>query len=244
MSIQIKLPIPKQSLTVYQLLLKERTLSAQDIASKLNIFPNAVYRAAQTLIELELIEKTNTYPVEFQAKSINEALENYLVVSKNSFLENFSHVDKRGQNSSNHSQKLSVSFIKTRSELLEMTNSDMKTVQKTIDHIVSGLELPAEIMLSYKKAHDRGIQLRFLVQNLNELNRDLLASWQKMGLIVRYFPLLEARIIIFDSKILYLTSYNPKNKEEAIGVRFAYAPIAQQISDLFEKRWEVSEPII
>jgi len=58
------------------------------------------------------------------------------------------------------------------------------------------------------------------------------------------FPISRARIIIFDSKIFYLTSYNPQNKEEAIGIRFAYPPIAKQISDLFEKRWKASKPII
>lgn len=244
MSTRVKLPLSRQAAYIHKLLLKKRMLTAQEIAKELGILPNAVYRTAKTLVEMGLIETTNTHPVKFQIRPTNEAIESYLLLSKSIFSENFENAGKDNQNQSSKNQKLSVSFIKTRSELLEMTNSDMKTVQKTIDHIVSGLELPAEIILSYKNAHDRGIRLRFLVQNLNELNRDMLASWQKMGLIVRYFSLLEARIIIFDSKILYLTSYNPQKKEEAIGIRFAYAPIAQQIADLFEKRWEVSEPII
>lgn len=240
MNTGIRSPLSKQSTSIYHLLLKKKQLSAQEIAKELGVLPNAIYRTTKLLVDMGLIETVSTYPVKFQATSPNEALENYVSFSQNFFLTNFQKA-KKTQTSNN---KLSVSFIKTRNELLDTTWDDIKTASKTIDHIVSGLELPAEIMLAYSKALKRGVRIRFLVQNLSELNLEILTNWQKMGLEVRYFPLLEARIIIFDSNVVYLTSYNPENKEEAVGIRFAYQPIAKQMKDLFEKKWEVSKPII
>jgi sugar-specific transcriptional regulator TrmB len=239
MSTKIKPLLSKQATAIYRLLLQKPLLSAQEIAMKLIILPNAVYRTAQTLIDMGLIEGTNSYPVKYQAKSKDEAVENYINISKKIFLTNFHDV----QGEQDGGNGLSVSFIKTRAELLQMTQQDILTAQVTIDHIVSGLEIPAETILALKKSSDRGIKLRFLIQNLNELNREMITNWQKMGLRVRYYPMIEARIIIFDSRIIYLTSYNPQNKDEAIGVRFAYPPIAKQMSDLFERRWKIAEQL-
>lgn len=236
------MPFSKQSKAVYQLLGTGRPMSAQEIARRLNILPNAVYRLTRRLVQLGLIETLETYPVQFKALPISDALGSYLLISRNAFLENVSRTkDSSGQTRGGND--VLITFIKTRSELLELTNTEIKKARKSIDHIVSGLELPAETILAYKAALNRGIKLRFLVQNVHELNREMLSNWQKMGLEVRHILLLEARIIIFDTKILYLTSYNPRRKEEAIGVRFAYSPIAWQMSQLFESKWKVAKPI-
>jgi sugar-specific transcriptional regulator TrmB len=238
-----KSPLSKQSTQVYNLLLQYSALSAQEIAEELGIFPHAVYRTAHTLATLGLIEKTSSYPAKFQVKPMDEALDNYVTLSKNLFVENFAHGTRKKTSRMAKSEKLSISFIKTRNELLEMTNADIKAARGSIEHIVSGIELPAETMLAYKKAVDRGVTLKFLVQNRNELNHDMLANWRKAGLEVRYFPLLEARIIIFDADIVYLTSYNPHDKDEATGIRFAYPPIARQMKELFESKWKVAKPL-
>jgi len=243
MRLNRRVPLSKQALAFYSLLLRNESLSAQNIADELNILPNAVYRITRKLMDLGLIEKINSYPVKFQAKSIAEAAKNYGSFSTNLFLENFQRINQN-KKPVNSNQPLAISFIKTRSELLERTHEDIKIARKTIDHIVSGMELPAETILSYKKSLGKGVKLRFLVQNLDELNRDMMISWQKMGLEVRHSPILEARIIIFDSEIVYLTSYSLQKKEEAIGIRFAYTPIAKQISDLFERIWQAANPII
>ena len=64
-----------------------------------------------------------------------------------------------------------------------------------------------------------------------------------MGMKVKYYPIMEARIIIFDAKIAYITSYDPKRKEEAIGVRFQYPPIARILQELFDQRWSKAKEI-
>ncbi|MDB4979143.1 MAG: hypothetical protein JWM56_1329 [Candidatus Peribacteria bacterium] len=234
--------IPGQAKAIYKLLVSGKALSANDLASKLRILPNAVYRNTRKLIELGLIEQLDQYPVQFKMRPIDEAMKEYLSVAQKDFTENFFPRDSKNTIKTN--TDISISFIRTRSELLDMTNTDMETVEKSIDHIVSGLELPADTMLAYKKVLDRGIKLRFIVQNFSELNKGILRSWQKMGMEIRFFPLMEARIIIFDSNIVYLTSYDPRKKEQAIGIRFAYTPIVKQMSELFENRWTVSKALM
>ena len=243
MAILTRSPLSHQSMAVYQLLTRGKALTAKDIARDLGILPNAVHRSAGVLVELGLIGRCDARPVRFQIRPQKEAIQSYLLVSVNTFMKNFSHKEKDGASSNGARANLSISFINTRSQLLEMTNNDTKTACKSINHLVSGLELPAETILSLKKAVDRGVRLRFLVQNLDELDHVMIYNWKRMGLDVRHFPLLEARIIVFDSKIVYLTSYNPRKKEEAMGVRFSYPPIGRQMNELFERRWKISRPI-
>jgi len=65
----------------------------------------------------------------------------------------------------------------------------------------------------------------------------LLKNWQKTGIEFKFHPIVEARIIIFDASTTYITSYNPMQKEESIGVRFQYPPIARLMQGLFNQKW-------
>src|SRR5436189_6242319 len=122
-------------------------------------------------------------------------------------------------------------------------NEDKKNATKEIHQIVSGIEIPAESILENKRAIERGVQVKYLVQRLDEVNKDMLINWQKIGIEVKYFPLIEARIIIVDKKIVYITSYNPLNKNECTGVRFDYPPVAKIMNEVFLQRWEMGKEL-
>ena len=40
-----------------------------------------------------------------------------------------------------------------------------------------------------------------------------------------------------------LTAYNPQDKNEAVGVRFEYAPVAGVMTEVFERRWQEAEEV-
>jgi len=71
----------------------------------------------------------------------------------------------------------------------------------------------------------------------------MIESWKRMGVVIRYYPDIQGRIFIFDKRIIYFTSYNPKKKQEAIGMRFEYAPFALLMDELFEQKWKMGETI-
>lgn len=238
MSSIITKSISPQSEQIYRLLLKNHSLTAKAIANYLNIFPHAVYRAAKPLIELGFIHKVGEYPIEYEAKPISETADLYAFLIKKSFQDVFSRDQMQSGN-----KPLDIAFIKNREDLIKKTNKDLENSKSTVYFIVSGLEVSPETVLQYKNAIQRGVKIKAIVQNLDETKREMFHNWQRMGVDVRFHPNMEARIFIFDGKIVYFTSYNPKNKDEAIGTRFNYPPLARLINELFEKRWKIAKGI-
>jgi sugar-specific transcriptional regulator TrmB len=215
-------------------------LSAKEIGAKLNILPHAVYRAIKPLEELGIVLKLATYPTIFEAQSIQDSADLLSLEVKENFQEIFS-----GKNQGFSSpQLLKLSFIKNRSDLLEKTSKDIQNAKESIDFIVSGLEIPAESVLSFKQAFENGVAIRAVIQDCSEATEGLLRTWDKLGVMVRYYPNMEARIFIIDNEIVYFTSYNPEEKVSGIGVRFHYAPYAKLMNELFEQRWKLSSPIL
>lgn len=230
--------ITPQAKAIYRILSQGKSLTAAEISGKLNIYANAVYRSAKVLEKFGFVKKTGRYPIYFSALHPANPIDLYAKVVKNSLSESFSHPA-----SSKTPTSLDISFINNRAELLAKTNSDFESCEKEACLIVSGLEVPSETVLGYKKAIDRGIVIRIIVQNLDEAKQEMLESWQKMGIEVRHYPSIEARIFVFDAKIAYITSYNPKLQEEGLGVRFNHPPVARIFQELFESRWEKSKKL-
>lgn len=226
--------ITPQALKIYRLLEKSKPLHAREIADKLHILPNAIYRAIRPLTEYGFIEEMKGYPVRYMIQSPSTGIEKYT----QSFTDNLRQLFSLNQPTKVLPSQLDVSFIHNRSSLFEKTRIDLGHTKKNACFIASGLELPDEQMLAYNYAMNRGVRIRIIVQNLDEIKKLTLKYWLRMGMEVKYFPLIEARIIIFDSKVTYITSYDPNQQEEASGVRLSYPSTARIMQDLFEQRWE------
>jgi hypothetical protein len=98
-------------------------------------------------------------------------------------------------------------------------------------------------ILVYKQAIERGVTIKVLVQNLTETSEQMFKNWQKIGVKVKYFPNMEARIFIIDEQLVYFTSYDPSKKNEGVGMRFNYRPYAILMSETFEQRWKIAKEI-
>jgi len=227
----------RQETDVYKLLLEHQSLTAKDIAERLNIFPNTVYRTVKQLIQLGFVQQNYAYPVEYEAIHGVEGLELYSAMVSQHFLEEFPTKHRDG------SKILNISFIRNREDLRKNTDRDVSSAKQTVNFIVSGLEVPAESILTYKLAADRGVDIRVLIQRLDDTSTPMFQRWKRIGVKVKYFPNMEARIFIIDEEIVYFTSYNPEHKDEAIGMRFDYAPYAKIMDELFNLRWKTAQSI-
>lgn len=230
--------ITPQAMAVYRLLSKKESLTAKEISTYLGILPNAIYRSVKILIRFGFVQIIGGRPVRYVSRPLADSIGFYMHAVRKNLLQSLSSINQSIINNS-----LDVTFISDRTELIEKTNIDMTKANKEVNLIVSGLEVPAETMLENKNAINRGVRIRIIVQSLDETKKEMLKNWQKIGIEVKYCSSIEARFIIFDSKIAYITSYNPKQKEEGSGVRFNYPPIAGIIQDLFEQRWSKAKVI-
>lgn len=225
-----------QGLQIHKLLKNDGSLTAKDIGKRLNIMPNAVYRATDQLLELGVVEKTKDYPIKFAAVTDSSAMGWFLVNAQRNFKEAFDIKPNLLDSVSTPT----MSFVRTRANLLVKTNIDTMRAVKTINFIASGLEIPADTIASYQRAASRGVKVRALLQKNDFISRNEIQKWLKLGIDIRYLDDLGIRMFLFDSEIAYLTSYKETKKEEAFGLRFKYAPLGIMLNELFEQKWRAA----
>jgi len=214
-------------------------MTAKKLGLQLGIHPQAAYRAIRPLEALGVVESTGSYPKKYRICASENSLTTYLKNMQEQYVKTF----LTESNKNSLAQLLQIEFIQNRTIAVQKLMEDLQDAKFQVDSIVSGEEVPAELVLVRKDALARGVQQRFIVQKVDEFKRYMFGNWKKLGLQVQYYPLLEARIIVVDKRVVYIMSYNPKMNEEAIGVRFDYPPIANLMSELFERRWNQSKEV-
>jgi sugar-specific transcriptional regulator TrmB len=224
----------RQARNVYDSVAKNGAMTAAEIAQELDILPNTIYRAAHHLLKLGVLEKTADYPAKFKVSGSNNAIDWYLLAARKSFETSF--MPKRQPKAGTLSNP-DITFIKNRTMLLKQTDKDTKAAKHEINFIVSGLEVPDETVLAYRRAATQGVHIRALVQRKKGTNAERLEQWHKLGVEVKHTSDLGIRLFVFDSQVVYLTSYSTKSKDTAFGIRFDYAPMAELMNSLFEERW-------
>ena len=232
----LKKTLSPQSAKVYSLLLKHPSLSAKEIGQKIGIVPNTIYRDIKALMELGLVREIHQYPIKYQVKPANEAISLFSSIIQQNFRDVFGLDNKT-------SDKIRITFFQTRKEFIKLVEKDNYRAKKQINFIVSGHEIPAETILSNKKALDRGIRIRRLIQGWDSARKTMIKNWEKLGIEVRQIPNMDMRIVTYDSEVAYFSSYNLKQHSEAIGVRFDYPPLAALMDQLFEQKWQQGKVI-
>lgn len=224
---------------LYQLLLdSKKPLSAKQLAIRLRIFPNAVYRLAEPLINMGLIMKTDKYPYQFSAKPFDEGLSLFLLHQNDWFFEQFPHLGEIPQ-----SQQIKLSFIQSRDELMNLSVGEIDRANKSVDLLRSGQEVPADVMLSMVKAKQRNVLSRMLIQDYSVKNANTVAYWKKNGILVRKTSLRHVRLMLYDSKVVYFMSYRYSNSEKDLGMKIDYPPFAAILSRLFNQWWQTAQRI-
>jgi sugar-specific transcriptional regulator TrmB len=233
--------ISPQSLKIYKLLVESSGyLTAKEIGKEIGIVPNSVYRAVNELEKHGLIERFGNRPVQIKAHKPTEVVDRLFIPYREWFLKNYS--TERSQ-TVGIGDDLGVSFIKNRSDSIERSTKDQEYMKKELLLIVSGDEVPAETILVNKMAIERGVKIKIIVQRADKDNQEMLDNWKRLGMQVRYSTIIKTRLTIIDSRIAYIVSYDPTDKEKGLGVRFSYPPVAGLLREVFYQKWKESKRI-
>jgi len=73
-----------------------------------------------------------------------------------------------------------------------------------------GEPVPDEVKIANRDAQERGVKVKFLVHQFNKENAELLRSWVRMGLAVRYSKDKGFHLMVFDGKRSLLAANNPQ----------------------------------
>lgn len=229
------------------LLSESNPLSAKQLAVKLHIHPNTIYRLAKPLINIGLISKAPQYPYQFAAKSIDEGLSLFLLHQNDWFWEQFSVPGQKKHSSQNNqiskSQEIKISFIQSRDELFNLSLGEIEKANTSIDLLRSGNEIPTEVMLALLKAKKRKVLTRMLVQDYGPENANQVSYWQQNGILVKKTILRHVRLMIYDSLAIYFMSYRHTDSDKDLGMKISYPPFATMLSQLFDQWWQKADTI-
>lgn len=232
--------ISPQSQDLYRTLLGDNCpLSVNEIATKLKVFPQTVYRLAKPLINIGLINKTGDYPCRFIAKPTDEGSSLFLLHQNDWFNKQFSVSDQK----KDLSQEVEISFIQSRDELFNLSVGEIEKAQSSIDLLRSGNEIPPEVMLALAKAKKRKVVTRMLVQGYTPENAAQVSYWQQNGILVKKTTLRHVRLMIYDSRSLYFMSYRHTDSDKDLGMKVSYPPFAAMLSQLFDQWWQKAETL-
>ena len=233
----VKLGLSSDEAQCYIELIKQGSLTTAQLAQKIGILPNAVYRLVRKLQERGFVTILNTYPVTFQAIPPSTAIESY-VGQKNKEFEEIKINSIRSLEENQASTPTKVDIIVSQKGLFDKFIELSEQVMREILVISIGESVPDELKLACVRAHQRGIKIKFIFHVHNKENAELLKSWVKMGMEVRHFKDGGYHLNVYDGKIAILVTNNPKNTKERLGMVFYNERLANSLRDYFYNIWD------
>jgi sugar-specific transcriptional regulator TrmB len=230
--------ISPQTMEIYKALLRaDKPTDAKTLGEMLGIFPNSIYRAIKELEGYGLIKKLSRRPIHFRARPTEGVVDEILFSYRDLLIKSF----PSGKCERKVEDDFGVSFIQDRDKWLKSSMNDLQSAEKEYFSIVSGDEVPAEVILTNKRAVERGVEIRIIIQRYDTENREMMENWKRIGMKIRFCPTIKIRVTIIDARIVYLISYDPEDYKKALGVRIAYPPIASFMREMFCQRWKQSQ---
>lgn len=227
---------------IYVTLVEEGSLSVAQLATKINVFPNALYRLLIKLEDKGLITATGKHPAVFTAIMPSIAIDNYLnnkiaelVKFRNAYIKKDFKLPKNIQTR--------VDLIKGQRDFFQTYCRLSKLAQNEILIISIGEEVPKDVAVANRDVLNRDIKIKFIVHKYDNENRDLLIAWTKMGLEVRHFPDWGFHLVVFDRNNSLVSVNNPKNTSERIAFVIYSQGLAKAHADYFYSVWEKAKEV-
>jgi sugar-specific transcriptional regulator TrmB len=237
------LGLTNQEIETYSILLKHNDLSAQEIAQKLAIYPNTVYRTANTLMEFGLITILGKYPTLFRAISPQTSIP-LLAERKIKKLQEIT-TDIGAvpllQNSNISSTKVDLIYgqeniFNEGAKLLDQTKKEMLVISV-------GEPIPPELLLSVRNAIKRGVVIKMIVHKCDLDNKTVLDNLKNNGYKIKYYPGWGFHIAIYDKEKSLQIISNPKNSEERVATLTRSVGLSKALADYFNFIWQKAKNV-
>ncbi len=239
----VKLGLTPNEAEVYLLLTNESSLGVKEIGKSLGVLPNAVYRLTNSLVRKNLAVTINQYPVRYQAIMPQIAVEALIKNQENELEELKNKVITQLANDKKKMPQTQINLIANKQEMFKAYIDLANLSQKEILILSIGEQIPEEVILTNRDAKDRGVEIRILIQKYDQINKNLIKSWLKMGWKVRLTTESGFHLMVFDRKRAILMVNNPKEPRERTGIQFFSEGLAKGLASYFDSAWEKAKKI-
>ena len=233
-----KLDLTTQEAQIYLLLVKEGPQSANDIADKIHIFSNAVYRTTKRLSTKGFISILNTFPASYKAIDPRFILQITAKRKSDELIANAIETIKllKGNNTLHKYHQLQ--FSPDKDKFYTIGKDIVDKARKEILIISIGETIPKELLLSMRKAKKRDVQIFMIVQKYDKNNIGVIENFKKNGYKIKYFPEKGFHLVVTDCRNLILGTTNPKNTNERISIQLLSRGLSKALRDYFYSVWE------
>ncbi len=234
-----RLGLSDHEIQTYKVLVDcNKPMSAQDIASKLMVYPSAVYRIFHDLESLGLVWMVGKKPIRYQASNKSEGFKVAYVRQKDELarLLQLTGADDLSDTSDG--------IILGRQALYREYIKYAKRSEKEISVFAIGIAYSKSLHQAQEEAIKRGVYIRHVVQKLQPANYHIIHKWQRLGISVRHNPQKQGyHISIIDNMVALITFSDPENTEDRLTI-ISKNPTAVKLFQLqFEAIWQSAQKI-
>lgn len=216
----------------YTVLVSEhRGLSVQEIASKLFVFPSALYRILSALEENKLIFRVGKRPLKYQAIAEDDGLQaayQFTQANLNKLLS--AAIGGHGSGET----KIIIGRQATYDEYISIANK----AEKEINIYAIGIAYTKKLHNTQEAAIKRGINIRHVVQQRKPSNYHVINRWRELGIQVRWHKADRGfHFTQVDDKNTLITFSSSENTDERLSILTTNPHVSKLFQEMFNKIW-------
>jgi sugar-specific transcriptional regulator TrmB len=212
-----------------------RPMSAQDIASLVMVFPNAVYRVFKTLEKRGLVRFVGSRPIRYKAVAQQQGF-SAAYSSQKTELEGLLGKVLKSENATSEQQ---ITTVVGRKQMYKEYVRLASAAQHEIAVFAIGIAYSSELLEVQTAAIKRGVYIRHVVQQVQPENYHIISKWQRIGVKMRYFK--EDRgfhLTLVDQSTAMVTFSNPEDTEDRFTVVISQKFAVRLFQAQFESIWQ------
>lgn len=238
-----QLGLTKQEVAAYLALLKEGNLTAREVAQKVGILPNAVYRTCRKLSEVGFVTLTHNYPTKFHAVAKQTAAVAYANKKIEALEKLSSELGGSQLPIGQDSNPTDINLIYGAENIYEEGAKLLDSAKQEMLVISIGEPITPNLLLAVKNARERGVTIKMIVHKYDEENQTVLENFKKNGYIIRHFPGWGFHMAIYDRGKTLLIINNPENINERAAMLISSKGLSKALSDYFNSTWKKAKKI-
>lgn len=230
------LGLSNHEILTYTVLAREqRDLSVQEIASKLFVFPSALYRILATLEEKRLIFRVGKRPLKYQA--LDDGLQaSYQVAQADLSALLATATGKRG----GAETRIIIGRQATYDEYVRLASS----AEESIVIYAIGIAYTKKLHLAQEATIKRGVKIQHVVQQYKPANYHVVHKWLKLGIQLRLQKTERGfHFTQIDGKSTLITFSNPDNTDERLSILTTNPQVAELFGRTFEDIWNRAQEL-
>lgn len=231
------LGLSKLEIKIYKELLKSGAINAKQLASRVGIVTQGLYRPLRCLVERNLVMPVGKHPAKYETLPLEVAADKSVRKIK-------SLVETPGRIGRLIDSMLPFRIITNRKSYHKLGERYFKQTKSEVWLIASGTgQLSPDFTKTMFDAVTKGVDYRIIALSYGELNKDKIENWKKNRFRVRHKVGKGVNLVIYDRKIVQIGLRVQGGSREKVGLIIFNRSLAEFLGEFYDYLWGKAERI-